>query len=150
MPAVHRGPPRELRWSFLGMVPFREAVGLPEVEMFVVSCPKDVTMYEDAIKTSGNAERLELRELTELIEEAKRLVHGLRCVILERSRQHAEPSFQLGDRMTELHHPIPGIRLLSMPKGVMPAIRQANIRMGPRSGVGKRGKSYWSSVSKAP
>jgi hypothetical protein len=27
-------------------------------------------MYEDAIKTSGNADRLELRELTELIEEA--------------------------------------------------------------------------------
>jgi Fe-S oxidoreductase/cytochrome b561 len=48
----------------------REAVGLPEVEIFVVSCPKDVTMYEDAIKTSGNAERIELRELTELIEEA--------------------------------------------------------------------------------
>jgi len=48
----------------------REAVGLPEVELFVVSCPKDVTMYEDAIKTSGNGERIELRELTELIEEA--------------------------------------------------------------------------------
>ncbi|HEY3726025.1 MAG TPA: (Fe-S)-binding protein [Solirubrobacteraceae bacterium] len=48
----------------------REAVGLPEVDLFVVSCPKDVTMYEDAIKTSGNAERIELRELTELIEEA--------------------------------------------------------------------------------
>jgi Fe-S oxidoreductase len=48
----------------------REAVGLDEVELFVVSCPKDVTMYEDAIKTSGNAERIELRELTELIEEA--------------------------------------------------------------------------------
>ncbi len=48
----------------------REAVDLPEVELFVVSCPKDVTMYEDAIKTSGNAERIELRELTELIEEA--------------------------------------------------------------------------------
>ena len=48
----------------------REAVGLPSVELFVVSCPKDVTMYEDAIKTSGNAERIELRELTELIEEA--------------------------------------------------------------------------------
>jgi hypothetical protein len=27
-------------------------------------------MYEDAIKTSGNAERIELREVTELIEEA--------------------------------------------------------------------------------
>jgi hypothetical protein len=28
-------------------------------------------MYEDAIKTSGNGDRLELRELTELIEEAR-------------------------------------------------------------------------------
>jgi hypothetical protein len=27
-------------------------------------------MYEDAIKTSGNAERIELRELTELVEQA--------------------------------------------------------------------------------
>ena len=48
----------------------REAVALPDVELFVVSCPKDVTMYEDAIKTSGNAERIELRELTELVDEA--------------------------------------------------------------------------------
>ena len=48
----------------------REAVGLPGVQLFVVSCPKDVTMYEDAIKTSGNAGNLELRELTELVEEA--------------------------------------------------------------------------------
>ena len=42
----------------------------PDVELFVVACPKDVTMYEDAIKTSGNVERIELRELTELIEQA--------------------------------------------------------------------------------
>jgi Fe-S oxidoreductase len=48
----------------------REAVSLPDVELFIVSCPKDVTMYEDAIKTSGNANRIVLRELTELIEEA--------------------------------------------------------------------------------
>jgi Fe-S oxidoreductase len=48
----------------------REAVSLPNVGLFVVACPKDVTMYEDAIKTSGNAERIELRELTELVEEA--------------------------------------------------------------------------------
>ena len=48
----------------------REAVGLADVELFVVACPKDVTMYEDAIKTSGNAERIELRELTELLEQA--------------------------------------------------------------------------------
>jgi Fe-S oxidoreductase/nitrate reductase gamma subunit len=54
----------------------REAVGLPDVELFVVACPKDVTMYEDAIKTSGNAERIELRELTELIEEALAPIHA--------------------------------------------------------------------------
>jgi Fe-S oxidoreductase len=48
----------------------REAVGLGELDFFVVSCPKDVTMYEDAIKTSGNGERIALRELTELLEEA--------------------------------------------------------------------------------
>jgi len=48
----------------------REAVALDGVELFVVACPKDVTMYEDAIKTSGNAERIELREVTELIEES--------------------------------------------------------------------------------
>ena len=50
--------------------PFDEAVALGTLDYFVVCCPKDVTMYEDAIKTSGNAERIELRELTELIEEA--------------------------------------------------------------------------------
>jgi Fe-S oxidoreductase len=54
----------------------REAVGLGELDYFVVSCPKDVTMYEDAIKTSGNEERLALRELTELIEEALAKVPG--------------------------------------------------------------------------
>jgi Fe-S oxidoreductase len=48
----------------------REATGLPDVELFVVACPKDVTMYEDAIKTSGNGGRIELRELTELVYEA--------------------------------------------------------------------------------
>jgi len=48
----------------------REAVSLPDVDLFIVTCPKDVTMYEDAIKTSGNEDRIQLRELTELIEEA--------------------------------------------------------------------------------
>jgi Fe-S oxidoreductase/nitrate reductase gamma subunit len=48
----------------------REALSLGELDYFVVACPKDVTMYEDAIKTSGNADRIALRELTELVEEA--------------------------------------------------------------------------------
>jgi Fe-S oxidoreductase/nitrate reductase gamma subunit len=49
-----------------------EAVGLGALDYFVVSCPKDVTMFEDAIKTSGHSDALELRELTELLEEAVR------------------------------------------------------------------------------
>ena len=48
----------------------REAVALPDVELFVVSCPKDVVMYEAAIKSSGSEQRIQLRELTELVEEA--------------------------------------------------------------------------------
>lgn len=48
----------------------REALELDDVDIFVVTCPKDVTMYEDAIKTTGSTDRLELRELTELLEES--------------------------------------------------------------------------------
>jgi len=44
-----------------------EAVALGGIEFFVTACPKDVTMYEDAIKTSGHEGDLELRELSELV-----------------------------------------------------------------------------------
>jgi Fe-S oxidoreductase len=47
-----------------------EAVALGGIDYFVVSCPKDVTMYEDAIKTSGHQGEIELRELTELVWES--------------------------------------------------------------------------------
>jgi Fe-S oxidoreductase len=47
-----------------------EAVALGELDYFVVACPKDVTMYDDAIKTSGHAAAIELRELSELVAEA--------------------------------------------------------------------------------
>jgi len=47
-----------------------EAVGLGRLDYFVVCCPKDVTMFEDAIKTSGHAEALQLREITELVLES--------------------------------------------------------------------------------
>jgi Fe-S oxidoreductase len=47
-----------------------EAAGLGELDFFVVACPKDATMFEDAIKTSGRTGHFALRELTELLEEA--------------------------------------------------------------------------------
>ncbi len=47
-----------------------EAVGLAGIDYFVVACPKDVTMYEDAIKTSGHQGEIELREVSELMLES--------------------------------------------------------------------------------
>jgi Fe-S oxidoreductase len=47
-----------------------EAVALGGIDYFVVACPKDVTMYEDAIKTSGHAADIALREISELVLEA--------------------------------------------------------------------------------
>jgi Fe-S oxidoreductase/nitrate reductase gamma subunit len=47
-----------------------EAVALGGIDHFVVACPKDVTMYEDAIKTSGNDRTITLREITELVAES--------------------------------------------------------------------------------
>jgi hypothetical protein len=43
------------------------------MDYFVVACPKDVTMYEDAIKTSGHQGDIELRELSELVLESLNL-----------------------------------------------------------------------------
>jgi Fe-S oxidoreductase len=48
----------------------REALGLKNVTAFVVACPKDVTMFRDAVKTTGNEERLVVKDLIELVHEA--------------------------------------------------------------------------------
>jgi Fe-S oxidoreductase/nitrate reductase gamma subunit len=48
----------------------REAVGLNGVTHFVVACPKDVTMYQDAVKTTGHEEQLAIKDLIELVHEA--------------------------------------------------------------------------------
>ena len=44
-----------------------EAIALGGIDYFVVACPKDVAMYEDAIKTSGHQGKIQLRELSELV-----------------------------------------------------------------------------------
>jgi Fe-S oxidoreductase len=48
----------------------REAIALGNTDYFVVACPKDVTMYMDAVKTSGNEGRIEVRDIIELVYEA--------------------------------------------------------------------------------
>ena len=48
----------------------REAAAIPGLEVYVVSCPKDLTMFEDALKTTGNEGKFVVKELIELIREA--------------------------------------------------------------------------------
>ena len=48
----------------------REAATLDDVHTLVVACPKDLVMFQDAIKTAGLENRLEVRELSELVEQA--------------------------------------------------------------------------------
>ncbi len=48
----------------------REAVQLDGVSAFIVACPKDVTMYRDAVKTTGHEDRLAVKDLIELVHEA--------------------------------------------------------------------------------
>jgi len=48
----------------------REAVDLEGVENLIVACPKDVTMYSDAIKTTGHEENIAVKDLIELVGEA--------------------------------------------------------------------------------
>ena len=48
----------------------REAVELDGVKDFVVACPKDITMYRDAVKTTGHEDRIEVKDLIEIVYEA--------------------------------------------------------------------------------
>ena len=48
----------------------REAVDLWGVTQFIVACPKDVTMYSDAVKTTGQEEQIVVKDLIDLVYEA--------------------------------------------------------------------------------
>jgi Fe-S oxidoreductase len=43
--------------------------GAPKL-LFVVACPKDVVMYTDAVKTTGNEGKIEVRDVIQLVAEA--------------------------------------------------------------------------------
>ncbi len=48
----------------------REAVALDRVGTLVVACPKELAMFNDAVKTAGLEGRLAVRDLAEMVEEA--------------------------------------------------------------------------------
>ncbi|MGE5123486.1 MAG: (Fe-S)-binding protein, partial [Acidobacteriaceae bacterium] len=47
-----------------------EAVQLNGASYFIVACPKDITMYRDAVKTTGQEDRIVVKDLIELVDEA--------------------------------------------------------------------------------
>jgi Fe-S oxidoreductase len=47
-----------------------EALALGDVRYFVTACPKDYTMYTDAVKSLGVGDRIAVRDLIELVTEA--------------------------------------------------------------------------------
>lgn len=47
----------------------REAGTIDDLDVFIVSCPKDLTMFEDARKTAGFEDKFVVKELIELVTE---------------------------------------------------------------------------------
>jgi Fe-S oxidoreductase len=48
----------------------KEALALSGVQRFVVACPKDLVMFQEAVKTVGAEDRLRVVDLGELVHEA--------------------------------------------------------------------------------
>ena len=48
----------------------KEAASLGDVDTLVVACPKDYVMFQDAVKTAGLEDSLQIKDLFELVEEA--------------------------------------------------------------------------------
>jgi Fe-S oxidoreductase len=47
----------------------KEAAQIEGLEVFAVSCPKCMNMFEDSVKSTGNEDSIKVRELIELVEE---------------------------------------------------------------------------------
>ncbi len=47
-----------------------EAAALGDVDSFIVACPKDLSMFSDAVKTSGHEQELAVVDLIDLVIEA--------------------------------------------------------------------------------
>jgi Fe-S oxidoreductase/nitrate reductase gamma subunit len=48
----------------------KEAASLDGVECFIVACPKDLTMYKDAVKTTGYEDQIRILDIIDLVTEA--------------------------------------------------------------------------------
>jgi Fe-S oxidoreductase len=55
----------------------REALSLHGIDSMAVACPKDIVMFRDAIKTTGNEQRLVIKDVAEYVGEALEIQKGI-------------------------------------------------------------------------
>jgi Fe-S oxidoreductase len=48
---------------------FEQSTG-EKKQLFIITCPKDMIMYSDAVKTTGNEGKIEVRDIIQLVAEA--------------------------------------------------------------------------------
>jgi len=53
----------------------KEAANIPGVSVFVVTCPKDLVMFQDAVKTTGLEKKIIVKDLIELVGEAQEIIN---------------------------------------------------------------------------
>ncbi len=64
----------------------REAAEIPDIDAFVVNCPKCMNMFEDSVKSTGNDDRIEVIEVIELVAS---------CMDLDSNRTPAETQSEI-------------------------------------------------------
>jgi Fe-S oxidoreductase len=73
-PAGERPAENRIREALAALAPANGAQdgrGAPaEKLLFIVACPKDVIMYTDAVKTTGSEDKIEVRDIIQLVEES--------------------------------------------------------------------------------
>ena len=52
----------------------REALSLGNIDFFTISCPKDLVMFSDAIKTTENEDKIQVKDIIELLAESLGLI----------------------------------------------------------------------------
>ncbi len=51
----------------------REAAGTDHISTLIATCPKDLVMFRDALKSTGVEGQIEVKDLAELVDEASSL-----------------------------------------------------------------------------
>jgi Fe-S oxidoreductase len=69
-PDGERPAENRIREALSVLAPSTNGSGPAGKVLFIVACPKDVVMYTDAVKTTGSEERIEVRDIIQLLEEA--------------------------------------------------------------------------------